>query len=215
MEKYTLTQIKEKKLKKLEISFETDKTVLESFKDKIFNKKQETNEEEAIYLTVREKEIEVVPNKVLKNYITNKEKLIPELKKYFSYKFSNENVKHLYKIAENISNGLDGEFRTVFILFTRVENLHNGLYNVQSWVEYDEKNILEKLIKGTLNINSCKLEFINKDITFNELKDFKEKISDYKKVDLEKLDEIAEEIYKGYIEFEIVPLETNSLDELF
>lgn len=40
MEKYTLTQIKEKKLKKLEISFETDKTVLESFKDKIFNKKQ-------------------------------------------------------------------------------------------------------------------------------------------------------------------------------
>lgn len=215
MEKYTLTQIKEKKLKKLEISFETDKTVLESFKDKIFNKKQETNEEEAIYLTVREKEIEVAPNKVLEKYITNKEKLVPELKKYLSYKFSNENVKHLYKIAENISNGLDGEFRTVFVLFTRVENLHNGLYKVQSWVEYDEKNILEKLIKGTLNINSCKLEFINKDMTFNELKDFKEKISDYKKVDLEKLDEIAEEIYKGYIEFEIVPLETNSLDELF
>ena len=86
MEKYTLTQIKEKKLKKLEISFETDKTVLESFKDKIFNKKQETNEEEAIYLTVREKEIEVAPNKVLEKYITNKEKLVPELKKYLSYK---------------------------------------------------------------------------------------------------------------------------------
>ena len=52
-------------------------------------------------------------------------------------------------------------------------------------------------------------------MTFNEIKDFKENISEFKKVDLDKLDEMAEEIYKGYIEFEIEPLETNSLDELF
>ena len=36
MEKYTLNQIKEKKLKRLEISFETDKTAFQNFKDKIF-----------------------------------------------------------------------------------------------------------------------------------------------------------------------------------
>ena len=58
--------------------------------------------------------------------------------------------------------------KTIYILFTRVENLHNGLYNVKSWIKYDEKNILGRIIKGTLRTNSCNLEFINKDMTFNE-----------------------------------------------
>lgn len=215
MEKYTLNQIKEKKLKRLEISFETDKTAFQNLKEKIFNKKQETNEENAILLAIRQKEIEVAPNDVLEKYITNKEKLVPELKKYLSCKCSNEDVKFLYKIDEDTISGLDGETKTIYVLFTRVENLHNGLYNVKSWIKYDEKNILGRIIKGTLRTNSCNLEFINKDMTFNELKDFKENINEFKKVDLEKLDEMAEEIYKGYIEFEIEPLETNSLDELF
>ena len=65
MEKYTLNQIKEKKLKRLEISFETDKTAFQNFKDKIFNKKQETNEEKAILLAIRQEEIKVAPNEVL------------------------------------------------------------------------------------------------------------------------------------------------------
>ena len=69
MEKYTLNQIKEKKLKRLEISFETDKTAFQNFKDKIFNKKQETNEEKAILLAIRQEEIKVAPNEVLEKYI--------------------------------------------------------------------------------------------------------------------------------------------------
>ena len=79
---------------------------------------------------------------------------------------------------------------------------------------YNEKNTLGRIVKGVLKSFSP-LEFIDKNLTFNELKDFKETISDYKIVDLEKLDEIAEEIYKNYIEFEIIPLEVNDLDELF
>lgn len=223
MEKYTLNQIKEKGLQKLIIDIQTEQNIslVDTLKKTFRSKRKKSNEEKeydienAIALVVREESISVASNDEMEKYITNKEKLKPELKSILSYKCSNNDVKYLYKVVSESERNFDGEMeKETYVLFTRVENLKNGLYNVKSWKPYNEKNTLGRIVKGVLKSFS-QLEFIDKNLTFNELKDFKETISDYKIVDLEKLDEIAEEIYKNYIEFEIVPLEVNDLDELF
>lgn len=223
MEKYTLNQIKEKGLQKLVIDIQTEQNIslVNTLKKTFRSKRRKSNEENeydienAIALVIREEKIKVASNDEMEKYITNKEKLKPELKSILSYKCSNNDVKYLYKVVSESERNFDGEMeKETYVLFTRVENLKNGLYNVKSWKPYNEKNTLGRIVKGVLKSFS-QLEFIDKNLTFNELKDFKETISDYKKVDLEKLDEIAEEIYKGYIEFEIVPLEVNDLDTLF
>lgn len=223
MEKYTLNQIKEKGLQKLVIDIQTEQNIslVGTLKKTFRSKKRKSNEEKeydienAIALVVREKSISVASNDEMEKYITNREKLKPELKSILSYKCSNNDVKYLYKVISESERNFDGEMeKETYLLFTRIENLKNGLYNVKSWKPYNEKNTLGRIVKGVLKSFSP-LEFLDKNLTFNELKDFKETISDYKKVDLEKLDEIAEEIYKGYIEFEIVPLEVNDLDTLF
>lgn len=223
MEKYTLNQIKEKGLQKLVIDIQTEQNIslVGTLKKTLRSKKRKSNEEKeydienAIALVVREESISVVSNDEMEKYITNREKLKPELKSILSYKCSNNDVKYLYKVVSESERNFDGEMeKETYVLFTRVENLKNGLYNVKSWKPYNEKNTLGRIVKGVLKSFS-QLEFIDKNLTFNELKDFKETISDYKIVDLEKLDEIAEEIYKNYIEFEIVPLEVNDLDTLF
>ena len=223
MEKYTLNQIKEKGLQKLVIDIQTEQNIslVGTLKKTLRSKKRKSNEEKeydienAIALVVREESISVASNDEMEKYITNGEKLKPELKSILSYKCSNNDVKYLYKVVSESERNFDGEMeKETYVLFTRVENLKNGLYNVKSWKPYNEKNTLGRIVKGVLKSFS-QLEFIDKNLTFNELKDFKETISDYKIVDLEKLDEIAEEIYKNYIEFEIVPLEVNDLDTLF
>ena len=223
MEKYTLNQIKEKGLQKLVIDIQTEQNIslVGTLKKTLRSKKRKSNEEKeydienAIALVVREESISVASNDEMEKYITNREKLKPELKSIISYKCSNNDVKYLYKVVSESERNFDGEMeKETYVLFTRVENLKNGLYNVKSWKPYNEKNTLGRIVKGVLKSFS-QLEFIDKNLTFNELKDFKETISDYKIVDLEKLDEIAEEIYKNYIEFEIVPLEVNDLDTLF
>ena len=223
MEKYTLNQIKEKGLQKLVIDIQTEQNIslVGTLKKTFRSKKRKSNEENeydienAIALVIREEKIKVASNDEMEKYITNKEKLKPELKSILSYKCSNNDVKYLYKVVSESERNFDGEMeKETYVLFTRVENLKNGLYNVKSWKPYNEKNTLGRIVKGVLKSFS-QLEFVDKNLTFNELKDFKETISDYKIVDLEKLDEIAEEIYKNYIEFEIVPLEVNDLDELF
>ena len=223
MEKYTLNQIKEKGLQKLVIDIQTEQNIslVGTLKKTLRSKKRKSNEEKeydienAIALVVREESISVASNDEMEKYITNREKLKPELKSILSYKCSNNDVKYLYKVVSESEINFDGEMeKETYVLFTRVENLKNGLYNVKSWKPYNEKNTLGRIVKGVLKSFS-QLEFIDKNLTFNELKDFKETISDYKIVDLEKLDEIAEEIYKNYIEFEIVPLEVNDLDTLF
>lgn len=223
MEKYTLNQIKEKGLQKLVIDIQTEQNIslVNTLKKTFRSKRRKSNEENeydienAIALVIREEKIKVASNDEMEKYITNKEKLKPELKSILSYKCSNNDVKYLYKVVSESERNFDGEMeKETYVLFTRVENLKNGLYNVKSWKPYNEKNTLGRIVKGVLKSFS-QLEFIDKNLTFNELKDFKETISDYKIVDLEKLDEIAEEIYKNYIEFEIVPLEVNDLDELF
>lgn len=223
MEKYTLNQIKEKGLQKLVIDIQTEQNIslVGTLKKTFRSKKRKSNEEKeydienAIALVVREESISVASNDEMEKYITNREKLKPELKSILSYKCSNNDVKYLYKVVSESERNFDGEMeKETYVLFTRVENLKNGLYNVKSWKPYNEKNTLGRIVKGVLKSFS-QLEFIDKNLTFNELKDFKETISDYKIVDLEKLDEIAEEIYKNYIEFKIVPLEVNDLDELF
>ena len=223
MEKYTLNQIKEKGLQKLVIDIQTEQNIslVGTLKKTFRSKKRKSNEEKeydienAIALVVREKSISVASNDEMEKYITNREKLKPELKSILSYKCSNNDVKYLYKVISESERNFDGEMeKETYLLFTRIENLKNGLYNVKSWKPYNEKNTLGRIVKGVLKSFSP-LEFLDKNLTFNELKDFKETISDYKIVDLEKLDEIAEEIYKNYIEFEIVPLEVNDLDELF
>ena len=223
MEKYTLNQIKEKGLQKLIIDIQTEQNIslVDTLKKTFRSKRKKSNEEKeydienAIALVVREESISVASNDEMEKYITNKEKLKPELKSILSYKCSNNDVKYLYKVVSESERNFDGEMeKETYVLFTRVENLKNGLYNVKSWKPYNEKNTLGRIVKGVLKSFS-QLEFEDKNLTFNELKDFKETISDYKIVDLEKLDEIAEEIYKNYIEFEIVPLEVNDLDELF
>lgn len=223
MEKYTLNQIKEKGLQKLVIDIQTEQNIslVGTLKKTLRSKKRKSNEEKeydienAIALVVREESISVASNDEMEKYITNREKLKPELKSILSYKCSNNDVKYLYKVVSESERNFDGEMeKETYVLFTRVENLKNGLYNVKSWKPYNEKNTLGRIVKGVLKSFS-QLEFIDKNLTFNELKDFKETISDYKIVDLEKLDEIAEEIYKNYIEFEIIPLEVNDLDELF
>jgi len=223
MEKYTLNQIKEKGLQKLVIDIQTEQNIslVGTLKKTFRSKKRKSNEEKeydienAIALVVREKSISVASNDEMEKYITNREKLKPELKSILSYKCSNNDVKYLYKVISESERNFDGEMeKETYLLFTRIENLKNGLYNVKSWKPYNEKNTLGRIVKGVLKSFS-QLEFIDKNLTFNELKDFKETISDYKIVDLEKLDEIAEEIYKNYIEFEIVPLEVNDLDTLF
>lgn len=223
MEKYTLNQIKEKGLQKLVIDIQTEQNIslVGTLKKTLRSKKRKSNEEKeydienAIALVVREESISVASNDEMEKYITNREKLKPELKSILSYKCSNNDVKYLYKVVSESERNFDGEMeKETYVLFTRVENLKNGLYNVKSWKPYNEKNTLGRIVKGVLKSFS-QLEFIDKNLTFNELKDFKETISDYKIVDLEKLDEIAEEIYKNYIEFEIVPLEVNDLDTLF
>ena len=223
MEKYTLNQIKEKGLQKLVIDIQTEQNIslVGTLKKTFRSKKRKSNEEKeydienAIALVVREKSISVVSNDEMEKYITNREKLKPELKSILSYKCSNNDVKYLYKVISESERNFDGEMeKETYLLFTRIENLKNGLYNVKSWKPYNEKNTLGRIVKGVLKSFSP-LEFLDKNLTFNELKDFKETISDYKIVDLEKLDEIAEEIYKNYIEFEIVPLEVNDLDTLF
>lgn len=223
MEKYTLNQIKEKGLQKLVIDIQTEQNIslVGTLKKTFRSKKRKSNEEKeydienAIALVVREESISVASNDEMEKYITNREKLKPELKSILSYKCSNNDVKYLYKVISESERNFDGEMeKETYVLFTRIENLKNGLYNVKSWKPYNEKNTLGRIVKGVLKSFS-QLEFEDKNLTFNELKDFKETISDYKVVDLEKLDEIAEEIYKNYIEFEIVPLEVNDLDELF
>lgn len=223
MEKYTLNQIKEKGLQKLVIDIQTEQNIslVNTLKKTFRSKRRKSNEENeydienAIALVIREEKIKVASNDEMEKYITNKEKLKPELKSILSYKCSNNDVKYLYKVVSESERNFDGEMeKETYVLFTRVENLKNGLYNVKSWKPYNEKNTLGRIVKGVLKSFS-QLEFIDKNLTFNELKDFKETISDYKIVDLEKLDEIAEEIYKNYIEFEIVPLEVNDLDTLF
>ena len=223
MEKYTLNQIKEKGLQKLVIDIQTEQNIslVGTLKKTLRSKKRKSNEEKeydienAIALVVREESISVASNDEMEKYITNREKLKPELKSILSYKCSNNDVKYLYKVISESERNFDGETKKeTYVLFTRIENLKNGLYNVKSWKPYNEKNTLGRIVKGVLKSFSP-LEFIDKNLTFNELKDFKETISDYKIVDLEKLDEIAEEIYKNYIEFEIIPLEVNDLDELF
>lgn len=223
MEKYTLNQIKEKGLQKLVIDIQTEQNIslVGTLKKTFRSKKRKSNEEKeydienAIALVVREESISVASNDEMEKYITNREKLKPELKSILSYKCSNNDVKYLYKVISESERNFDGETKKeTYVLFTRIENLKNGLYNVKSWKPYNEKNTLGRIAKGVLKSFSP-LEFIDKNLTFNELKDFKETISDYKIVDLEKLDEIAEEIYKNYIEFEIIPLEVNDLDELF
>ena len=223
MEKYTLNQIKEKGLQKLVIDIQTEQNIslVGTLKKTFRSKKRKSNEEKeydienAIALVVREKSISVASNDEMEKYITNREKLKPELKSILSYKCSNNDVKYLYKVISESERNFDGEMeKETYLLFTRIENLKNGLYNVKSWKPYNEKNTLGRIVKGVLKSFSP-LEFLDKNLTFNELKDFKETISDYKVVDLEKLDEIAEEIYKNYIEFEIVPLEVNDLDTLF
>lgn len=223
MEKYTLNQIKEKDLQKLVIDIQTEQNIslVNTLKKTFRSKKRKSNEENeydienAIALVIREEKIKVASNDEMEKYITNREKLKPELKSILSYKCSNNDVKYLYKVISESERNFDGEMeKETYVLFTRIENLKNGLYNVKSWKPYNEKNTLGRIVKGVLKSFS-QLEFVDKNLTFNELKDFKETISDYKIVDLEKLDEIAEEIYKNYIEFEIVPLEVNDLDELF
>ena len=223
MEKYTLNQIKEKGLQKLVIDIQTEQNIslVNTLKKTFRSKRRKSNEENeydienAIALVIREEKIKVASNDEMEKYITNKEKLKPELKSILSYKCSNNDVKYLYKVVSESERNFDGEMeKETYLLFTRIENLKNGLYNVKSWKPYNEKNTLGRIVKGVLKSFS-QLEFIDKNLTFNELKDFKETISDYKIVDLEKLDEIAEEIYKNYIEFEIVPLEVNDLDTLF
>lgn len=223
MEKYTLNQIKEKGLQKLVIDIQTEQNIslVGTLKKTLRSKKRKSNEEKeydienAIALVVREESISVASNDEMEKYITNREKLKPELKSILSYKCSNNDVKYLYKVVSESERNFDGEMeKETYVLFTRIENLKNGLYNVKSWKPYNEKNTLGRIVKGVLKSFSP-LEFLDKNLTFNELKDFKETISDYKIVDLEKLDEIAEEIYKNYIEFEIVPLEVNDLDTLF
>lgn len=223
MEKYTLNQIKEKGLQKLVIDIQTEQNIslVGTLKKTFRSKKRKSNEEKeydienAIALVVREESISVASNDEMEKYITNREKLKPELKSILSYKCSNNDVKYLYKVISESERNFDGETKKeTYVLFTRIENLKNGLYNVKSWKPYNEKNTFGRIAKGVLKSFSP-LEFIDKNLTFNELKDFKETISDYKIVDLEKLDEIAEEIYKNYIEFEIIPLEVNDLDELF
>lgn len=223
MEKYTLNQIKEKGLQKLVIDIQTEQNIslVNTLKKTFRSKRRKSNEENeydienAIALVIREEKIKVASNDEMEKYITNREKLKPELKSILSYKCSNNDVKYLYKVVSESERNFDGEMeKETYVLFTRVENLKNGLYNVKSWKPYNEKNTLGRIVKGVLKSFS-QLEFIDKNLTFNELKDFKETISDYKIVDLEKLDEIAEEIYKNYIEFEIVPLEVNDLDTLF
>lgn len=223
MEKYTLNQIKEKGLQKLVIDIQTEQNIslVGTLKKTLRSKKRKSNEEKeydienAIALVIREEKIKVASNDEMEKYITNREKLKPELKSILSYKCSNNDVKYLYKVISESERNFDGEMeKETYVLFTRIENLKNGLYNVKSWKPYNEKNTLGRIVKGVLKSFS-QLEFEDKNLTFNELKDFKETISDYKVVDLEKLDEIAEEIYKNYIEFEIVPLEVNDLDELF
>ena len=223
MDKYTLNQIKEIGLQKLVIDIQTEQNIslVGTLKKTFRSKKRKSNEEKeydienAIALVVREESISVASNDEMEKYITNREKLKPELKSILSYKCSNNDVKYLYKVVSESERNFDGEMeKETYVLFTRVENLKNGLYNVKSWKPYNEKNTLGRIVKGVLKSFS-QLEFIDKNLTFNELKYFKETISDYKIVDLEKLDEIAEEIYKNYIEFKIVPLEVNDLDELF
>ena len=223
MEKYTLNQIKEKGLQKLVIDIQTEQNIslVDTLKKTFRSKRKKSNEEKeydienAIALVVREESISMASNDEMEKYITNKEKLKPELKSILSYKCSNNDVKYLYKVISESERNFDGEMeKETYLLFTRIENLKNGLYNVKSWKPYNEKNTLGRIVKGVLKSFSP-LEFLDKNLTFNELKDFKETISDYKIVDLEKLDEIAEEIYKNYIEFEIVPLEVNDLDTLF
>ena len=223
MEKYTLNQIKEKGLQKLTIDIQTEQNIsfIDNFKRTFQSKKRKSDEEKeydvenAIALVIREESISVASNDEMEKYITNREKLKPELKSILSYKCSNNDVKYLYKVVSESQRNFDGEMeKETYVLFTRIENLKNGLYNVKSWKPYNEKNTLGRIVKGVLKSFS-QLEFEDKNLTFNELKDFKETISDYKIVDLERLDEIAEEIYKNYIEFEIVPLEVNDLDELF
>lgn len=223
MEKYTLNQIKEKDLQKLVIDIQTEQNIslVNTLKKTFRSKRRKSNEENeydienAIALVIREEKIKVASNDEMEKYITNREKLKPELKSILSYKCSNNDVKYLYKVVSESQRNFDGEMeKETYVLFTRVENLKNGLYNIKSWKPYNEKNTLGRIVKGVLKSFS-QLEFEDKNLTFNELKDFKETISDYKIVDLEKLDEIAEEIYKNYIEFEIVPLEVNDLDELF
>lgn len=223
MEKYTLNQIKEKGLQKLVIDIQTEQNIslVNTLKKTFRSKRRKSNEENeydienAIALVIREEKIKVASNDEMEKYITNREKLKPELKSILSYKCSNNDVKYLYKVISESERNFDGEMeKETYVLFTRIENLKNGLYNVKSWKPYNEKNTLGRIVKGVLKSFS-QLEFEDKNLTFNELKDFKETISDYKVVDLEKLDEIAEEIYKNYIEFEIVPLEVNDLDELF
>ena len=223
MEKYTLNQIKEKGLQKLVIDIQTEQNIslVDTLKKTFRSKRRKSNEEKeydvenAIALVVREKSISVASNDEMEKYITNREKLKPELKSILSYKCSNNDVKYLYKVVSESKRNFDGEMeKETYVLFIRIENLKNGLYNVKSWKPYNEKNTLGRIVKGVLKSFS-QLEFEDKNLTFNELKDFKETINDYKIVDLEKLDEIAEEIYKNYIEFEIVPLEVNDLDTLF
>ena len=223
MEKYTLNQIKDKGLQKLVIDIQTEQNIslVNTLKKTFRSKRRKSNEENeydienAIALVIREEKIKVASNDEMEKYITNREKLKPELKSILSYKCSNNDVKYLYKVISESERNFDGEMeKETYVLFTRIENLKNGLYNVKSWKPYNEKNTLGRIVKGVLKSFS-QLEFEDKNLTFNELKDFKETISDYKVVDLEKLDEIAEEIYKNYIEFEIVPLEVNDLDELF
>lgn len=223
MEKYTLNQIKEKGLQKLVIDIQTEQNIslVDTLKKTFRSKRKKSNEEKeydienAIALVIREEKIKVASNDEMEKYITNRENLKPELKSILSYKCSNNDVKHLYKVVCESRRNFDGEMeKETYVLFIRIENLKNGLYNVKSWKPYNEKNTLGRIVKGVLKSFS-QLEFEDKNLTFNELKDFKETINDYKVVDLEKLDEIAGEIYKNYIEFEIVPLEVNDLDELF
>ena len=86
------------------------------------------------------------------------------------------------------------------------------LTTMESTRNYEQILSIESILNEVVTIQCVKYILIHFQ---QQLKDFKENISEFKKVDLDKLDEMAEEIYKGYIEFEIEPLETNSLDELF
>ena len=159
MEKYTLNQIKEKGLQKLVIDIQTEQNIslVGTLKKTFRSKKRKSNEEKeydienAIALVVREKSISVASNDEMEKYITNREKLKPELKSILSYKCSNNDVKYLYKVISESERNFDGEMeKETYLLFTRIENLKNGLYNVKSWKPYNEKNTLGRIVKGVL-----------------------------------------------------------------
>lgn len=124
MEKYTLNQIKEKGLQKLVIDIQTEQNIslVNTLKKTFRSKRRKSNEENeydienAIALVIREEKIKVASNDEMEKYITNREKLKPELKSILSYKCSNNDVKYLYKVISESERNFDGEKKLMFYL---------------------------------------------------------------------------------------------------